>query len=341
MGNRKYTEEQWHDITNANCIDVAARLGYEFDDKRSDSKSLHIANNGGLFVWRDGTGWYQHSTSMRGHAVELVQDTLACSYAKALDWIYENVLGKPPVHIEFSNTTKAEPESSVFSLPEKAPTQRRLFAYLIKSRCIDSEIVGEMVKKHQIYQEKAHGNICFLGYDKDEIVRYCSTRGTLTGEAYRGEIACSNKEYAFKMLGTSNKLYIFEAAIDALSHASLFKMSGRNWREDTRLAMGGCCFDTVERALKDYKFEQLYICTDNDKKGHKMAAALQEHFGSKSISRLTPVAKDWNDDLTNIHRVAQAEKTNIWRKAMDLYYKTSGEIMNELTPEVEDEAVIE
>ena len=325
MGYYKYTEEEWHNITNANCVDVALALGYQIDEKRSDKKALHIKNNGGLYVWRDGTGWYQHSTNERGNAVDLVQRTLCCGYKPALDYINDNILkhertyGNPRPLPKFTAQSE-DTKRAGFVLPKKAPPIR-VYAYLIKSRGISQEIVKAMVTEGNLYQSKNGGNCCFIGRDKDGNPAYCTQRGT-GPTPYRGEITGSIKKYGFTMTGSSDKLYVFEAPIDAMSHATLVSISGKSWSADTRLAMGGCYLPALEQHLTDYpdKYREIYVCTDNDEAGETIANKIAEAFSDKyTVRRRVSFAKDWNEDLQQIRKIAK--ETEVLKIAMDAYYR--------------------
>ena len=141
----KYTAEQWKDITNADCVEVARALGYEFDEKRSDKNSLHIKEHSGLFVWRNGKGWYQHSTGAQGYAIDLVMFAKGCSYKQAMEYIFSNVLGRSDYEVNkqyhSSVHTNAQKEKPEFKLPERAANHKRVFAYLTQTRCISKKIV--------------------------------------------------------------------------------------------------------------------------------------------------------------------------------------------------------
>lgn len=330
----KYTEEQWKQITNADCIETAKALGYEFDEKRSDRDALRIKDNAGLFVWRNGSGYYQHSTGAKGHAVDLVMMANNCGYKQAMDYIFSNVLGRSDYEINRQERTdhtrlskeNVEKEDVEFVLPKQAEGRpARVYAYLNHTRCISGDVIKEAFKRRILYQDEKYGNCCFVGYDKENIPQYCAKRGTTTDHQFRGEVSGSNKSCGWKLQGsleTGAKLYIFEAPIDAMSHASLNQLAGRDWRQDTRLSMGGCSMLPIEQHLKDYpnKYSEIVICTDNDERGHKMADIISEKLsGEYKVTRRSSVSKDWNEDLTRIGQLAADYRTSM-KTAMDIYY---------------------
>ncbi len=99
--------------------------------------------------------------------------------------------------------------------------------YLTESRELEKNLVMEWIARGDIYEEKKHHNVIFVGRDADGIPRYAHCRGT--GEIkYRGDVVGSDKSYGFSYRGTDNQLFVFEAAIDLLSFIQLFQKTGRS-----------------------------------------------------------------------------------------------------------------
>lgn len=336
----RYSDEQWRSITTADCVAVAQALGFEFDEKRSDAKAIRIKGYGGLFVWRNGSGWYQHSSGEHGHAVELVQKFTGMNYRETLDFIADNILSgqigedgqqyyKPaPPPDQKKNIEKKE-----FKLPKKADNDKRVFAYLTKSRCIDPTIVRYALKNKLIYQDDKHGNCCFVGYDKDNIPKYCNIRGTNSNVQFRGDIGGSDKGIGWKMTGVGEnpRLYIFEAPIDAMSHASIYLQNGMDWKKDTRLALGGCSLLSLETELASRPYKTLVACVDNDFYGDRLAAKIKEQYGNDyKVMRKTSVAKDWNEDLQNIAGLEKIDyfSTPDKKEHIEKYFSTPLNVVN-------------
>lgn len=191
------------------------------------------------------------------------------------------------------------------------------------------------MEERTLYQDDKYGNCCFVGCDKDGTPRYCSKRSTNSDIQFRGEAAGSDKAFGCKIQGsleTGAKLYIFEAPIDAMSHASLNEITGRDWKKDTRLAMGGCSILPIEQHLKDYpdKYSEIVICTDNDERGNQMADIIKEKLsGGYKVTRRSSFAKDWNEDLTNINAIAKNNGIPL-KSAVNEYYngETAGSEIN-------------
>ena len=90
------------------------------------------------------------------------------------------------------------------------------------------------------------------------------------------------------MLGSNkNEIHLFESAIDLLSYATLYKLSGGNWKELTLISLAGVYSPTrdignskVPAALKNYledypQTKRITLHLDNDMPGRLATKALQ------------------------------------------------------------------
>ena len=113
------------------------------------------------------------------------------------------------------------------SITGKNEDNEKIIKYLTEKREIEKKLVEEWIDRGDIYEEKKHHNVIFVGRDADGIPRYAHCRGT--GEIkYRGDVTGSDKSYGFSYRGTDNQLFVFEAAIDLLSFIQLFP---KDWNE--------------------------------------------------------------------------------------------------------------
>ena len=136
-----------------------------------------------------------------------------------------------------------------------------------KTRKIDNDIIADMMHQEKLYQSDRH-NCVFIGTDKDGTVRFASERGTFTGVSYRRDCPGSDKRFCFNIEGRSNLMYVFEAPIDAMSHATIFKMQKLDYTEDHRISLG--CLDdaTMIQYLQDRPdIKNIILCLDNDQWG--------------------------------------------------------------------------
>lgn len=234
-------------------------------------------------------------------------------------------------------------EKGEFALPEQTDSAKQVFAYLAKTRCIDPMIIRMALKQRIIFQTAKHNNCCFVSYDKENKPRYAALRGIYTSaEPFKGEVKNSDKQYGWKMMSEQHhgsKLYVFEAPIDAMSHASLYVISGR-WNsktEGTRLALGGVSLLALRKHLEEYpdRYDEIVVCTDNDEQGNLCEKKIREEFSEHfKISRKKSKLKDWNEDLQQMNHIAQ-EKQLPLRNAMQEFYQKEPVIQSEETNEIE------
>ena len=197
-------------------------------------------------------------------------------------------------------------------LPKANSDAHRAFAYLVKTRHIDSQIVSQLMREHKIYENDKHSCV-FVGYDKNGQEGYASIRSTYTmGNSYRGEVKNSDKRHCFTLNGKSDSVYVFEAPIDAMSHATLTKIGGWDWQDDWRIALGGVSDLGLEQFLKQHpEIKNIHFATDNDEQGKKVLENVYNTDGTikkvgymqkykdkgYEVFREEPTHKDFNEDL--------------------------------------------
>jgi len=124
-------------------------------------------------------------------------------------------------------------------LPEKNENNNRVIAYLL-GRGIHREIIDYCIRTQCLYESRNYHNAVFVGFDTKGTPRYAAIRGTST-RRYMGEANGSDKHYSFSIpaKSESQKLHLFESAIDLLSYCTLGLLSGRDWRQENHLSLAG------------------------------------------------------------------------------------------------------
>jgi hypothetical protein len=215
-------------------------------------------------------------------------------------------------HVAPPSRTATEQPITLF-LPEKAGLPIRLYDYLCVKRGIDSGIVNTLIQKGVLYEDR-RGNVVFVSYDEQGKPRFASVRGTYD-RLFRMDCEGSDKRYGFNMaFASSERLYIFESPIDAMSHGSIENLATGDtgaWRRDNRLSLAGTSDAALAFFLNKHKeVRELVFCLDNDPPGREAAAVLARKYagkGYKVLSELT-AGKDYNDDLKAIRAQIQTEK---------------------------------
>ena len=223
------------------------------------------------------------------NAVDYVEKMLGYKFPESIEYIIKKMNGRIPVYIP-----QAEKRNNVtLILPEKNDNTNRVKQYL-NSRGIDNEIIQKRIKKHLIYEEKHYHNVVFVGYDEMGNAKYAGCRATNESK-FKSDATGSSKQYSFKLESNkkTDKIFIFEGAIDALSYATLFKLYGQNWEDKTLISLAGVYQPAkiieqskVPVAISNYlekhpEVTKIYLCLDNDQAGRNATNALKTVMSDK------------------------------------------------------------
>ena len=278
----QYTEEQ---IAKANQTDLVSFLNAQGEQVVKSGREFRWKKHDSVTVFNN--RWYRHSQSKGGYPVDFVMEFYHATFPEAVKML----TGEEG---EGRQETCPAP-SPEFRLPEKNEKNETVIKYLTEIRGIDKNLVEEWIGRGDIYEERQHHNVVFVGRDAKNIPRYAHCRGT--GETkYRGDVAGSDKAYGFCHRGTDNQLFVFEAAIDLLSFIQLFP---KDWKKRSYLSLGG----VSGVALMDFLSERpqitsVFLCLDNDKTGNEACEKLAEEvLEGYTVIRLKPSGKDWNEVL--------------------------------------------
>ncbi len=278
----QYTEEQ---IIRANQTDLVSFLSAQGEQLGKSGKEYRWKKHDSVTV--AGNRWYRHSQGRGGYPVDFVMEFYNATFPEAVKML----TGEEG---EGRNSTCPAP-SPDFRLPEKEENNDRIIRYLTENRGIEKNMVEEWIGSGDIYEEKKHHNVVFVGRDADGIPRYAHCRGT--GETkYRGDVAESDKSYGFCHRGTDNQLFVFEAAIDLLSFIQLFP---KDWKKRSYLSLGGISSAALMAFLSERpQITSVFLCLDNDHAGNEASEKLAiEIPDGYSVIRLKPSRKDWNEIL--------------------------------------------
>lgn len=250
-----------------------------------------------------GSEWYDHAAQRGGGPITFVQRFYNKSYPEAVSLLLggANGMAFPKAH------KKPEESRKPFALPPAYANMRRVFAYLIKQRAIDKDLLSHFAHAKQLYEDAEHHNCVFVGADESGIPRHAHMRSTNSfGEAFRINVEGSDPSYSFHHIGRTGCLLAFEAPIDMLSYIT---MHPDLWREHSYVACCGTSLLPVKKMLERMPHvDTVFLCFDNDDAGHQTSRRATEELSSQGVEteRLLSERKDWNEDL-----VAQAQKQEV------------------------------
>lgn len=281
-----FTEEQKQ---AARQIDIAGLL---------HSQGEKVKRSGSEYEWRDGSQkvtirgnlWFHQYDRQGGDAIDFVRRYYNKSYPEAVEYLLGGCGGTLAVSPPIVQETKP------FVLPPKNDRMSRVYAYLIRHRKIDKEVLEAFVRKGMIYESADYHSAVFVGFDTDGVPRHAHKRGTGSQSSYKGNIGGSLPEYSFHWYGQSERLYLFEAPIDLLSFISMNK---DKWQQHSYAACCGVSDAVMWRMFKDNpNIDEVSLCLDNDEAGQtadrRIARTLAIHNVPCEI--LVPIHKDWNED---------------------------------------------
>ncbi|MFR3949032.1 MAG: DUF3991 domain-containing protein [Ruminococcus sp.] len=129
-----------------------------------------------------------------------------------------------------------------------------------------------MGKKGILYESGTYHNLVFVGKDTEGIPRFASQRGTLDkyGKPFKGDVTGNDKTYGVNLVDqNSDTLYVYEAAIDAMSDMEL-----REDYQNNILVLGMLSDGPLEKFLKDYphigRYSSVWIMTCREDKRQKI-----------------------------------------------------------------------
>ncbi|MBM6830315.1 toprim domain-containing protein [Anaerotignum lactatifermentans] len=320
-----YTQEQIDKANQTNLEEFLQQKGERL--KKTGSESV--------LIYKDSTGehdsisvrrnrWYDHKNMRGGYPLKFMQEFYGMNFRTAMKELLhgeEPELGRKRNKENEKNVSQSEKKSvqenreqiscpsekSEFILPEKDRNMKRLFAYLLQKRFLSQSVVKCFVEQKILYQEKEHGNIVFVGTDKEGVPKSaCKKSTTEQSKSFRMTVAGSDCKYGFCWRGENTKLYVFEAAIDLMSF-----ITWRNdeWKADSFLALDGLSPKPLLQFLEEQKnIHEIFLCLDYDAAGIEACDKLKDiliekGYEAEKIKREYPLYKDWNEQLKAEHGV--------------------------------------
>lgn len=242
-----------------------------------------------------GCEWFDHASRQGGRAISFVQRFYDLSYPEAVSLLLDGQQGQAHPAV----LHREEPPRKPFVLPEANPNMRRVFAYLVKQRHIDRQVVAHFAKAKTLIEDSKYHNCVFVGTDEQGVPRHAHKRSTNSyRKAFRQNVEGSDPRYSFHHLGSDGDLYVFEAPIDMLSFITMYP---EDWTAHSYVACCGTSGLPVLHLLSQTpQVREVFLCLDSDEAGQAACQRMAEQITEQSgliPQRLSPQLKDWNDDL--------------------------------------------
>ena len=295
-----FTEEQKR---QANQVDLAEFLRFKGEPLIRSGPEFRLASNHSVTI--RGNEWYDHAAEKGGGPVTFLKEFYGMNYQEAVLALLNEDISELCLQV----TTPREKVKKPFELPPVNDTNRRVFAYLLKHRHLDREVLTTFVRLGLIYEDQKYHNAVFVGMDKDGTPRHAHKRSTNSqGKSFRMTAEGSDFRYAFNWPGSSGHLLVFEAPIDMLSFISMHQDS--NWAKHSYVALCGTSSQPMLGMLERCpNIDTVQFCLDNDQAGQLATRRLAKLAREKglAVNTLVPACKDWNEDLCASFQQEQEE----------------------------------
>lgn len=262
--------------------------------------------------------FFRNSTGDRGTVIDFVMAFKGVSCGEAIKLLCDEI-ELPKVYKEQSSVPQKKKE---LILPAKARNMKNVFAYLVKTRCINQKIVQEMVDRDMLYQDERN-NCVFVSRNENGKSVFATVRGTNTDKKWVGDVSGCDYSHSFFIDNCSRNLIVTESVIDAMSMMDIKEQKGENHQEYNYLSVSGLgkSREALGYHLGKTLYDIVFLAFDNDDKGRKIAKEMKKHIESInqdiSVSMLIPeAAKDWNEELQKEKGCFRHEEGEIDRKSV-------------------------
>lgn len=288
MKKKRFSDEQ---LQRASGIDIVAMLQGQGEKLKKQGRVYRWLRYDSTVI--DRNRWYRHSREIGGGPIQFMQHFYGMDFVEAVKYLLDGEEGA-----EFVQASRTPEPKLPFVPPKLSKNMHRTFAYLIKTRKIDADIVQHFVNEKKILETEEYHNTAFCGYDEKGEMKQMHLRSTLPGNRFFMDIDGSDKQYYFRHIGTNSDVYVFEAPIDMLSYITMNK---ENWQESSYVCLGGVAIDALKNVLStNEQISKVYMCVDRDDAGDKTVKRIGDELNEMGYEweRILPENKDWNEDLT-------------------------------------------
>ncbi len=294
------------DIERARHTDIVSYLVAQGERVKRCGKEWEWHHNGEK-VTVNGWKWYNQYTLDHGNAVDFVMRYSEIDFTSAVDTLLRgSCLGIVSSAVSYDDPRSSLPEKE-FAAPEPYRSMERVRKYLCDDRGISREVVQAFAAGGLIYEDAKYHNAVFLGCDEDGTPRHAHRRAAYADSGFKCTQTGSDSRYSFHHIGTSDKIYVFEAPIDMLSFITMYP---DKWQDDSYVALCSVAPGALFHMLSENDLHEVILCLDNDDAGfiasQRIEAQIRDMGIGCKVSSLVPERKDWNEDLIAL-RIEQGQ----------------------------------
>ncbi|MCD7825117.1 MAG: DUF3991 and toprim domain-containing protein [Clostridiaceae bacterium] len=274
---KKYTREDFANAKKVSLTQLARSMGYT--PVSCGVRKHKLKEMDSLMIYDDAT-WYRWSgrgNRVGGSQIDFMLEYGNCmNVSEAVEKLLEFAGINPQMIIQ--KPVEQKQQKADFCLPAKNQNYRRMYAYLMKTRGLSSDVISYMVKQKLIYEEADHHNIVFCGRDEAGTVRYAAMRGTCDayGRPFKGDVEGNDKNYGVNIVNPDSQMVkVFESTIDCMSYMDLTGDYKSN-----KLILGMLSDQPLQTFLSEnLNIRIIDFCLDND------VPAMKAVYGKKEPGR--------------------------------------------------------
>ncbi len=292
-------------IQKARETDLFAYLqSYEPGVLRRDGPNYRHREHDSLVYVTSKGYWYWNSRGRSINALDYLIQIRGYGFADAVNRLAGNEIIHSTYHPPEGKANDTERKN--FTLPYGKRCATAAVSYL-QQRGISGKVIANCLHQGIFYETRYKGEpVCvFVGKDDDQKAKFACMR-SITGNLKK-DISGSDKRFSFcypPNAPGSRQVAVFEAPIDALSHATLQELQGWPWN-GYRLSLGGTSPVALLSFLERHpEIRKVTLHMDNDLAGvtnaRKIQAMIQKdpRFRHIRIHVKPPrQGKDYNEKL--------------------------------------------
>lgn len=305
----RFTQDEIEIAKQADLCAVASSMGFTV---KQVGKYHTLKEMDSIRIY-DRTHWYRWSVRNGGSQIDFLKEFGGMDFVEAVQWLLDFVDYRKEQKFAGTavvvKTEKPEPKKA-FVLPEYAGSNAYLYHYLEQERGISKEVIDFFVEAGLLYEAKQYHNMIFVGTDVTGTPRFASMRGVFdkNGKGFKCDVAGNDKRYGFNVVREeSRRIVVFEAAIDLMSHMTIYPM-----QKDNMVALGMLADAPLQTFLKEHPdIREIAFGLDNDSHGRKATVELMEKYKADGylVEDVAPPQeyKDYNEWLVDGIRIPQLE----------------------------------
>ncbi len=300
----KFSPEQIKEAEQKDIIDFAEKNGLTF---QQEGKYFRNKEHDSLIVKGHKYFWNKEQQGGFG-AISFAKDVLNMNFNEAVQTLLNDGVVVKRNEDESVKTFDRNEIKQVFNT-------FKAYQYLLEERCIDVDIIENLIKSGDIGQDERNNVIFYWKNNNGDIVG-ADLRGT-SDVKFNKIISGSEYGKGFKIDDLEKdrpieKLAVLESPIDTLSYYQLNRFD-ENFKNTRYLSLSGVKTNAITLALKDIydhnkqftdkqKPFNIILALDNDEAGHNAIKDFVERFNDNDIIKIDQPenAKDWNEKLQTL-----------------------------------------